>query len=104
MADLAEIKATLEQKLRELTKRAVGIDDDLSEPADDDWSEQAIESAGDEVLEEVGDATVEEIEQIKLALKQIDLGKYGSCTKCGRAIAKERLAAMPAATHCVKCA
>ena len=103
-SELAVIKTNLERKLRELTKRAVDIDDDLSQAGDDDWAEQAIESSADEVLEEVGDATLEEIEQIKLALKQIDAGKYGVCSKCHRPIAKGRLEALPYATLCVKCA
>jgi len=104
MADVDKIKATLEQQLRNLTKRAVGIDDELSQPGDDDWAEQATEASDDEVLEGVGEATVEEIEQIKLALKRIGSGEYGICTACNRPIAPGRLLAMPAATLCVKCA
>lgn len=104
MVDPAKIRIDLERELRKLTGRAVSIDDALSEPGDDDWSEQAIESADDEVLEEVGEATGEEIAQIKLALKQIEAGKYGICTECTRAIAEERLRTLPAATKCVKCA
>jgi DnaK suppressor protein len=104
MADHARIKMTLEQRLKELTQRAVTIDDDLSQLGDDDWSEQAVESANDDVLEEIGDATVEEIEQIKLALKQIDAGSYGVCTNCKHPIGRERLEALPYATRCVKCA
>ena len=102
--DTAKIKAQLEETLRELTARAVDIDDNLSEQGDDDWAEQAIESSGDEVLEEVGDATLEEIEQIKRALQQIAAGKYGICTRCNREIARGRLEALPYATVCVKCA
>lgn len=104
MTDLAKIRMELERKLRELTARAEDIDDDLSELGDDDWDEQAVESAGDEVLEKVGDATLDEIRQIRSALAQIEAGTYGVCASCGRAIAKERLSALPYATHCVKCA
>lgn len=104
MTETAKIKIWLEARIRELKKRAVEIDDDLSELGDDDWSEQAIESADDEVLEGVGGATLDEIRQIELALSQIKAGKYGTCMSCGRSIAAERLKALPHATTCVKCA
>ena len=102
--DVEKVKAEMEARLRELTKRAADIDDELSQPGDDDWEEQASESADDEVLERLGDAALEEIRQIKLTLSQIEAGKYGTCMSCGRAIAKERLDALPYATRCVKCA
>jgi len=104
MADLTNIKAKLEQKLRHLTRRVVTIDGDLREPGDDDWSEQATESENDEALEEIGDSTLREIEQIKQALKQIEAGRYGVCAKCKRPISEKRLEALPDATLCVKCA
>jgi RNA polymerase-binding transcription factor DksA len=36
------------------------------------------------------------------ALARIDNGTYGECTVCGMAISKERLAADPAASTCVR--
>ena len=103
MTDVAKIKQKLEEKLRKLTARTAEIDDDLSETGDDDWEEQATESEDDEVLEEVGEVTLDEIRQIKFALSRIEAGNYGVCAKCGGSIAKERLAALPYATKCVKC-
>jgi RNA polymerase-binding transcription factor DksA len=38
------------------------------------------------------------------ALEQVVRGSYGSCERCGRAIAAERLAARPAARTCIDCA
>ena len=104
MTNISETKLLLQTRLQELTARAETIDDDLSEPADDDWDEEAVEAAGDEVLEEVGEVTLKEIAQIKLALSQIEAGKYGDCTKCGEPIPKARLEALPYATNCVQCA
>ena len=103
MTDVAKIKKKLEQKLRELTARTQEIDDDLSEAGDDDWEEQATESEDDEVLEEIGEMALDEIRQIKFALSRIETGEYGVCAKCGVSIAKQRLAALPYATKCVKC-
>jgi RNA polymerase-binding transcription factor DksA len=103
MTDFVMVRAKLEARLRELTTRAQDIDDDLSQLGDDDWQESAVESEDDEVLEEIGEAALDEIRQIKFALSCIDAGSYGVCTSCGRSIAKQRLAALPYATKCVKC-
>lgn len=41
---------------------------------------------------------------IEAALKRLDDGSYGTCTKCGREIAGERLEARPWASLCIDCA
>ena len=104
MTELTAVKTALEQKLRQLSKRAADINDEAHQLGDDDWAEHAIEVADDEVQVEVEEASLEEIGQIKLALEQIDAGKYGVCGKCNKAIAPGRLEALPYATLCVKCA
>ena len=104
MSDIAEIKAKLKEKLRELTERAEEIDAELSETPDADWSENAVESENDEVLERVGGMALSEIQQIKTALSRIETGTYGTCEKCGDEIAAKRLEALPYATKCIKCA
>ena len=40
---------------------------------------------------------------IDAALKRIDDGNYGTCTKCDKQIAEERLEARPWATLCIDC-
>ena len=103
MNQYQEIKILLETKLAELVERVEEIEDDLEAPGDDDWAEGAIESEGDEVLEEVGTLADATIQQIRLALKKIDNGTYGTCTKCRNKIPLERLKALPYATACAKC-
>ena len=104
MAAHSSVKAALEAKLKELINRASDIEDTLSAPGSSDWGENAVESEDDEVLAGVGDLTKNEIHEIRLALNLIESGQYGKCTACGSAISKERLAAMPYATKCIKCA
>ncbi len=41
--------------------------------------------------------------QIRKALAQIKLGKYGICERCGKMIDTDRLMVFPEATICVKC-
>lgn len=49
--------------------------------------------------------TKEEIlSAIEEALESIEDGTYGTCTACGRKIAKARLSAIPYAAECVTCA
>ena len=40
---------------------------------------------------------------VKVAQQRLDSGGYGVCASCGRAIAAERLVALPWATRCVAC-
>jgi RNA polymerase-binding protein DksA len=42
--------------------------------------------------------------EIDAALRRLDDGSYGTCTRCGLPIAAERLAARPAADTCIACA
>jgi len=54
------------------------------------------------------DATLEgneerAIEAIDAALKRIEAGTYGICSKCGEPIGAERLEAVPWTTQCIDC-
>jgi len=42
--------------------------------------------------------------RIKKTLARIGLGRYGFCEKCGKMIDTDRLALMPTADLCIKCA
>ena len=43
------------------------------------------------------------LEVVDAALARLDDGSYGTCIRCGRAIAPERLEALPWAAHCIEC-
>ena len=45
----------------------------------------------------------EALYEIEEALKRLELGTYGKCETCDRAIAKPRLSAVPFARMCVQC-
>lgn len=104
MSSHAKLQSTLEARLKELTARAVEIDEDLSKTPDEDWSENAVVMADDEVQEGVGRATLKEIGAIRDALAAIRAGTYGTCKDCGAQITAARLEALPEATLCVSCA
>ena len=104
MTDYSDIREQLEKRLADLLERAEGIEDDLRHPLDADSSEQAIDLADDEALEGVDDVLRQEIAQIRMALLRIENGTYGTCSQCGKKIARKRLEARPVATRCVDCA
>ncbi|MFC7703288.1 TraR/DksA family transcriptional regulator [Plastorhodobacter daqingensis] len=100
----AERQRQLEVRLDELTSRLVHIEEELDSHESRDWSDLAAEREGDEVLETMGSAGLQEIRMIKAALARIAEGEYGFCTKCGTAIAEERLDLLPWTPFCRTCA
>ncbi len=104
MANYDDLKTALKTRLAELIERAEVIEDDLRHPLDADSSEQAIDLADDEALAGVDDVLRQEIGQVRAAMLRIENDTYGTCAKCGEAIAMERLKARPIATRCIKCA
>jgi RNA polymerase-binding transcription factor DksA len=45
-----------------------------------------------------------ELDELDRAAERLRDGTYGICERCGKAIAKERLAALPTARVCINCA
>lgn len=43
------------------------------------------------------------IQQIRDALRRLEIGEYGECMACGEEIGERRLMARPMATHCIDC-
>lgn len=103
MKNLEKIEKLLQNRLLVLSAKVEEIDDKLEEPGDDDFEEMAVEAQEDQVLESVGLAANDEIRQIKLALRRIEDGSYGSCGVCGEGISEKRLAVLPQASLCVAC-
>jgi RNA polymerase-binding protein DksA len=54
----------------------------------------------DYTLEEISGNVLSAIED---ALRRIDDGTFGTCGRCGRPIAEERLEAIPYANRCIDC-
>jgi RNA polymerase-binding transcription factor DksA len=45
-----------------------------------------------------------DLDDLDRAAQRLRDGTYGTCERCGRAIAEQRLAALPAAKTCINCA
>ncbi len=65
-------------------------------------------AAASQVFEQQRDLALREkneqqLEAVDAALARIDAGTFGTCVRCGRPIAPERLEALPWAAHCIDC-
>jgi DnaK suppressor protein len=56
------------------------------------------------VLERIGSSAAEELGQVEAAIRHLDAGLYGRCSVCRGAIEPARLAAVPYAITCSRCA
>lgn len=73
-------------------------------PPSQDFAEQATERENDDVIGALAVDTRHQLGLVRKALERLDAGEYGLCVECGEPIAPARLAALPWAQLCVKCA
>ena len=85
---------TTRARWRESGEEAV-FDNHLADTATDTYDREL-----DYTLEENAEHVLGDIDA---ALKRIESGTYGTCTKCGHPIPQERLEARPWATLCIGC-
>jgi len=107
MKEYDETRSVLITMLEELNNRLDTIIHDVRHeqtPLEKDFAEQATQNENNEVLDQLGNSTRTEINQIKIAIANIDSGRYGICELCAEPISKERLAAIPYTNQCIKCA
>jgi RNA polymerase-binding protein DksA len=77
--------------------------EEIAATSDNHLAETATATLGREIDYTLGENSEEVLSQIDAALKRIDEGTYGMCTRCGREIAPERLEASPWASLCIEC-
>lgn len=113
MEDATTFRPQLEEELARLQSVREGV---VAEHGPDAESEQLGELSsfdqhpadiGSEVFEREKDYSVvlqldEQIGEVQAAIQRIDEGAYGSCERCGRPIARERLAAIPWTRLCLE--
>ncbi len=57
-----------------------------------------------ELVQLLSEAHRRDVAQVDAALIRIEEGSYGECERCGRAIGRQRLRAIPDARLCIPCA
>jgi RNA polymerase-binding transcription factor len=105
-AELVAERARYLEQAESLRIDAEQLAEDM-EPGDIQFDEESgegdtlnVERERDLALSAQARAAVEEVDR---ALARIDAGTYGVCERCGQAIPKARLKALPYATLCVAC-
>ena len=107
MTNYVEYETRLHDLRDEMTSRINAIDKDVhhrDQPVEKDFSEQVTQGENNDVLNALGHEAKTVVRQIDRALLSIRENAYGTCTKCGNPIAKERLDAVPYVTLCIECA
>lgn len=104
MMDTTSIRARLEALRDELSARRERIQAHGRDGVPADFAEQATARENDEVVAALAVQVDSELRQVGAALARLERGDYGTCTRCGDAIAPARLAALPYAEHCAACA
>lgn len=107
---IAYFKRQLESRLLQLNlaigERLAGLRDGPAASCASEVHERAEEFSADN-LSEVGAAELErelqELRNVRVALRRIKLGTYGTCLDCGLPIVRERLTAQLTAQRCLSC-
>lgn len=68
-----------------------------------DLGDQATTAYTREFLFELGNGDRRLLKEVVSALQKIDEGSFGTCERCGEAIAEKRLEALPFARCCIIC-
>src|ERR1051325_8522204 len=68
-----------------------------------DLGDQANTADTREFFFELGNGDRRLLRGVVNALQRMDDGNFGTCERCGEAIAEKRLEALPFARHCIEC-
>jgi len=104
MAQDQDIRDRLIERLAALRARVDHIEADMGQPLDDDSVEQAVEREDDQADDAIEGIALMEIAAIEAAMRRLDSGSYGLCVSCGNAVEAGRLAVIPEAAQCARCA
>ena len=95
-----------ERLLAERARLLDGLAEGIVAPDQMTYGSQA--AAASQVFEQQRDLALRDrnqvhLEAVEAALARLDAGTFGTCVRCGRPIAPDRLEALPWAAHCIDC-
>ncbi len=106
-SDATQQSTVLREQLVVLEQRLARLEDHQQnrgrEPSKDD-DDHAIELENEEVVEDLIPRTLEHIAAIRRALARLASGEAFNCANCGKPISPRRLALVPEALTCARCA
>lgn len=111
MPDTQRFRALLFEEREKLVRSHGTIEDGTTDSRVDagvDSQDERIGGGAAITLDRELDAALDDnsarlLEAIDDAVRRIDEGIYGTCTRCGEAIPKARLEAVPYAAECMRC-
>lgn len=106
-ATLPNVRQRLQADLAQLKRRADRIEDhqrNVGRELPMDSEDLASAMQGEEVVEALDELTHARIDAIEDALARLEAGVWGICQSCGDRIDPARLAAVPTARVCARCA
>jgi RNA polymerase-binding protein DksA len=92
--------------LAERARLVADVNETIQAPGQMTYGSQA--AAASQVFEQQRDLALRDratshLELVDAALARLDDGSFGTCLRCGGAIAPARLEALPWAAHCITC-
>jgi len=101
-SELDSLRITLEQMLKEATRRSVSLEEIAVESAADavDYGQRVAER---DLAIHLIETKFDRAQRIKLALGRIADGTYGICLMCDGEITLKRMHAVPWTAYCVNC-
>jgi RNA polymerase-binding protein DksA len=102
-ADPTAVRAAL---LDERARLLIDVEETIQAPGQMTYGSQA--AAASQVFEQqrdlaLRDRATQHLGLVDAALARLDADTFGTCLRCGREIAPERLEALPWAAHCIEC-
>lgn len=98
---LERMRAALSGDINKLEADAFSVDG--RRPAQDSLADSGSDSFAQEFSLELLQHDEESLGRVTEALERIEGGSFGRCEGCESWIARERLKAMPHASHCIEC-
>lgn len=105
--DLIEnLKQKLISEKNDILSNLLAEEEILNNSSDyvEDSGEMAFDNLDKDMVTKISSLEKETLNQIDLALKRIDAGKYTICASCGSEIDIQRLEALPYVQTCKECA
>ena len=101
-AERKKVLAAIEYLKKENPGAIEDITGDLAlGPGDNHLADLATDTIDREIDDTLEENSANVLREIDAALKRIDEGTFGTCLRCGKQIAPERLEALPWATLCI---
>ena len=91
------------QEILSMYKQDLRAGQESADDGTEDIVDRANNSYNRELMFSLSDSERQLLLQVEEALRRIDDGAYGHCSHCGRAIAIQRLQAVPWARFCIDC-